>query len=101
MSHSLVLTLLIVLPGAVGVALLLAGRRGDRSAGPLAVATTLLTLVLAVVAAAGRGTESAPFIGIIDGSNIAISDDDNTSELNITNATITSTADNCGAADLH
>lgn len=100
MSHSLVLTLLIVLPGAVGVALLLAGRRGDRSAGPLAVATTLLTLVLAVVAAAGRGTVSAPFIGIVDGGNLELAVDGLSAVLIITVAAVASAVVIFGTADL-
>ena len=65
-----VLVLLVVLPAAVGVGLLTAGRRADRAAGPLAVVTTLLGVAGAVLVAVQRPRVSLPFLGLVDGGDL-------------------------------
>lgn len=56
------LWLLVVVPFAVGGALLLAGRRADSLAAPVALVCTTLTLAAAVVVAAERPEVSASFL---------------------------------------
>jgi NADH-quinone oxidoreductase subunit L len=56
------LWLLIAVPFAVGGALLLAGRRADSLAAPVALAGTALTLAVAVVVAVRRPAVSASFL---------------------------------------
>lgn len=62
---SLIVWLLIALPGGVGLMLLAAGRRADRVAGPVAVIVTGVVLASAVVGVAGvrTSTELAFFSG--------------------------------------
>ena len=67
---AVLLVLLICLPAAVGVGLLAVGRRADRMAGPLAVVTTVLTVVGAPIVAAGRPQASLPFLGLVDGGDL-------------------------------
>jgi NADH-quinone oxidoreductase subunit L len=65
-----VLIALIVLPAAVGIALLLTGRRGDRWAAPAAVITTVVALAGAGIVLADRPRTSLPFLGLVDGGDL-------------------------------
>ncbi|WP_246080420.1 proton-conducting transporter transmembrane domain-containing protein [Modestobacter altitudinis] len=64
------LVLLLTLPAATGVCLLVLGRRADRVAGPLAVVSTVIAVVLAGVVADRRPRVSLPFLGIVDGGDL-------------------------------
>ncbi len=57
---------LIVLPGAVGAALCVGGRRTDRIARLLGVATAAAVTTLAVVVAVGRPAVAVPFVAGVD-----------------------------------
>ncbi len=52
----------VALPAAVGAGLCLGGRRIDRAAGGIAVATAALTVALAILAAVVRPAASVPFL---------------------------------------
>ncbi|RPF28277.1 proton-conducting transporter membrane subunit [Georgenia muralis] len=69
------LAALVVLPALTGLALLLAGRRADRSAGPVAVVAAAVTVALAVVVATLRPRATAPFLGLVDGGELALAVD--------------------------
>lgn len=71
----LALGALVLLPAAVGVTLLLGGRRADRVAGPAAVTTALLTVGLAPAVAATRPTVDSPFLGVVPGGGLALAVD--------------------------
>lgn len=69
------LAALVLVPSAVGVTLLLTGRRADRSAGPVAVLVGLAGLALAAVVAVERPHVSAPFLGIVPGGDLGLAVD--------------------------
>lgn len=78
MSDALVevaLGVLVLLPAALGLLLLVMGRRADRVAGPLAVLATVGALALAAVVAGGRPRVSAPFLGIVRGGDLGLAVD--------------------------
>lgn len=58
----MVLWLLIAVPLATGTTLLLSGRRADNAAAPVALAATVATLALSVVAAVQRPAVSASYV---------------------------------------
>ncbi|WP_116451297.1 NADH-quinone oxidoreductase subunit L [Blastococcus litoris] len=66
------LAALVLLPAVTGAALLIAGRRADRVAGPAAVGITGVAVVLAALSAAARPSISAPFLGIVDGGDLRL-----------------------------
>ncbi|MGM0386499.1 MAG: proton-conducting transporter membrane subunit [Actinomycetota bacterium] len=72
---SAVLAALVLLPAVSGLALLLTGRRADGWAGPVAVVTAALTVAFAAVAATVRPAVMAPFLGLVDGGELALAVD--------------------------
>ena len=66
---------LVLLPALLGALLLITGRRADRISAPLAVLATLGTLALAATVAASRPHLSAPFIGVVNGGDLALAVD--------------------------
>ncbi|CAN5684770.1 hypothetical protein BH24ACT13_BH24ACT13_06960 [soil metagenome] len=61
-ADGVALWLLVAVPAVVGAVLCLAGRRVERVAVPVALATSGVELVLAVVVAIGQPTVSVPFV---------------------------------------
>ncbi|GAB3252381.1 proton-conducting transporter transmembrane domain-containing protein [Arthrobacter pigmenti] len=82
------LAALVFVPALLGILLLLAGRRADRTVGPLAVGAILVVVALAAVTAAARPALSLPFIGIIDGGDFAVAVDGLSAVLVITVALV-------------
>lgn len=66
------LAALVLLPAAGGATLLVAGRRADRVAGPVAVGLGAAALALAAAVAATRPRLSAPFLGVVDGGDLRL-----------------------------
>jgi NADH-quinone oxidoreductase subunit L len=66
------LAVLVLLPALTGAGLLLAGRRADRAAGPVAVALTGAGVALAAWVAGSRPRLSVPFLGIVDGGDLRL-----------------------------
>lgn len=66
---------LVLLPAGTGVLLLLLGRRADRVAGPVAVFVALALAGLAAITAATRPAASAPFLGVVEGGDLALAVD--------------------------
>lgn len=66
---------LVLLPAVTGAGLLCGGRRLDQAAGPLAVAVTGLTAVLAVLVAVRRPELSVLFLGVVEGGDLRLSVD--------------------------
>lgn len=62
MTGQIALWLLVTLPAVVGAALCLAGRRAERAAAPVSLATAAAGVVLAAVVAATRPAVAAPFV---------------------------------------
>ncbi|WP_324277006.1 hypothetical protein [Blastococcus brunescens] len=69
---SAVLGALVLLPALTGAGLLVAGRRADRVAGPLAVAVAVAGVALAALVAGARPSLSVPFLGIVDGGDLRL-----------------------------
>jgi NADH:ubiquinone oxidoreductase subunit 5 (subunit L)/multisubunit Na+/H+ antiporter MnhA subunit len=67
-----VLTALVLLPAVAGATLLIAGRRADRAAAPVAVIGTAVGVVLAVLVAGARPSLSVPFLGIVEGGDLRL-----------------------------
>ncbi|RZU30816.1 proton-conducting transporter membrane subunit [Blastococcus saxobsidens] len=63
---------LVLSPALTGAVLLLAGRRADRAAGPVAVVVTGVTVALAALVAVTRPRLSAPFLGIVEGGDLRL-----------------------------
>ncbi|WP_019482608.1 NADH-quinone oxidoreductase subunit L [Arthrobacter sp. TB 23] len=83
-----ILAALVFTPAALGILLLLAGRRADRAAGPLAVGATLAVVALAAIGAATRPVLSLPFIGLVEGGDFAVGVDGLSAVLVITVAVV-------------
>ncbi|PZF86067.1 proton-conducting transporter transmembrane domain-containing protein [Jiangella anatolica] len=75
MTPAAALAGLVLVPAVVGVLLLLAGRRADRLAGPVAVVAGVVGVALAAITAVERPDVSAPFLGIVDGGDLALAVD--------------------------
>ncbi|MBN1092192.1 NADH-quinone oxidoreductase subunit L [Blastococcus sp. TML/M2B] len=69
---SAVLGALVLLPALTGAGLLVAGRRADRAAGPLAVAVTGVGVALAALVAGTRPRLSVPFLGVVEGGDLRL-----------------------------
>ncbi|GAB3356405.1 proton-conducting transporter transmembrane domain-containing protein [Modestobacter lapidis] len=63
---------LVLLPALSGTGLLVAGRRADRAAGPLAVAVTGAGAALSAWVAGTRPRLSVPFLGVIEGGDLRL-----------------------------
>lgn len=74
-AGSPLLAALVILPAAVGVLMLVSGRRADRIAGPLALLTMVVAGALAAAAAATRPSLSLPFIGVVEGGDLGLAVD--------------------------
>lgn len=94
------LAALVLVPALVGVALLLAGRRADRLAAPVAVVTALVVAALALVAAVARSAASAPFLGVVPGGELALAVDGLSAVLVITVAVVAAAVIVFAIADL-
>ena len=85
------LAAVVVLPAGVGAVLLLAGRRADRAAGPVAAVTAVLTAAVAVAVAVTRPSVSAPFLDVVRGGELGFAVDPLSAVLVVT-VTLTATA---------
>lgn len=82
------LAAMVFVPAALGILLLLVGRRADRAAGPVAVGATLAVTALAAMAALTRPVLSLPFLGIVQGGDFAVAVDGLSAILVITVAVV-------------
>ncbi|WP_026820856.1 NADH-quinone oxidoreductase subunit L [Arthrobacter castelli] len=82
------LAALVFVPAGLGTLLLLAGRRADRAAGPVALIASVLVVALAVLTAATGPDLSMPFIGMVEGGDFAVAVDGLSAVLIITVALV-------------
>ncbi|EYR64504.1 hypothetical protein N866_09490 [Actinotalea ferrariae CF5-4] len=94
------LAALVLVPAVVGVVLLVTGRRADRLAGPLAVATALATLTLAAGVAVWRPQAQAPFLPGVTGGELALAVDGLSAVLVVTVAAVAAAVVVFATADL-
>ncbi len=94
------LAALVLVPAATGVALLLAGRRADRAAGPAAITIAAVVVGLATFAALARPSASAPFLGVVPGGELALAVDGLSAVLVITVALVATAVIVFAVADL-
>lgn len=91
---------LVFLPAVVGVLLLIGGHKARRLAGPLAVGTTLIAVLLAVVSATLRPTLTLPFLPSVPGGSFTLAVDGLSAVLILTTAVVACGVTIFAAADL-